>query len=270
MSDSERKTFEPFVNSGEATDEIVLKFNRKKLYVSENFLGYASPVFQAMFKHDFKESETRTVLMKGKSYEDFLEFLLCLHPAVQKPIDYDNVLRIVCLAEEYQVESSVTKCKKVMKDMLTRGTENEMGYFKFQDEQAAVCLKILSKASTCGYEDVTSYAITSIARFGYRIFTGTIAVNEPSPMKTPSFPYKGIQQQRSLTYNNSVNQRAQCSQNWVLPHAAPAPVQFPTNEIPLHMKIADPIQECKKMFQSLPEEIKVRLLMERLQLCDRE
>lgn len=83
----ERKC-ELFLTSGACSDEIVLRFDDgNKLYVSENFLSYASPVFRAMFEHQFKESETREVEMKGKSFEDFHEFLLCLHPGKQKPID---------------------------------------------------------------------------------------------------------------------------------------------------------------------------------------
>ena len=84
---NDKKDDLPFSNSGECTDEVVLVFDdEEKLYVSENFLSYASPVFKAMFHHDCKE-ETKEVDMKGKDREDFQEFLLCLHPAVQKPIN---------------------------------------------------------------------------------------------------------------------------------------------------------------------------------------
>jgi hypothetical protein len=78
----------PFVETGECSDEIALKFDDENaLYVSKNFLSYASPVFKAMFQEGFKESEEKTVNLKGKKYEDMLELLLCIHPAVLKPVD---------------------------------------------------------------------------------------------------------------------------------------------------------------------------------------
>lgn len=61
--------------------------DKRKLYVSLNFLMYVSPVFKAMFTHDFQERKTREVPLPGKEYEGFLEFLLCLHPNRQKPVD---------------------------------------------------------------------------------------------------------------------------------------------------------------------------------------
>ena len=77
----------PFTESGECKDEIEFVFDDgKRLYVSENFLNYVSQVLKAMFEHDFKEKENRRVTMTGKKYEDVLEFLLCLHPNVQKPV----------------------------------------------------------------------------------------------------------------------------------------------------------------------------------------
>lgn len=78
---------ELFKEAGGCSDDVILTFDDgQHLYVSEIFLCYASPVFKAMFSHGFKEQETREILMKEKSFKDVHEFLLCLHPAVQKPI----------------------------------------------------------------------------------------------------------------------------------------------------------------------------------------
>jgi hypothetical protein len=78
---------EAFTESGECDDEITLVFdNNNKLFVSKNFLRYASPVFKAMFDHDCKEKKENSVSLTGKNYDDFLEFLLCIHPRISKPV----------------------------------------------------------------------------------------------------------------------------------------------------------------------------------------
>lgn len=78
----------PFRQSGDRDDEIILRFAMdKQLYVSRNFLCYASPVFEAMFKPGFKEQKENCVNMTGKSYEDVLMLLMCIHPGFQMPVD---------------------------------------------------------------------------------------------------------------------------------------------------------------------------------------
>lgn len=84
---------QPFTKPGECLDEVTFKFDDgSTLYVSENFLRYVSPVFKAMFEPNWKEKITRTVDLKGKVFDEFLEFLLCLHPCVQKPVDGKIIL----------------------------------------------------------------------------------------------------------------------------------------------------------------------------------
>ena len=58
----------------------------KSLFVSKSFLGYSSPVFERMFQPGFRESDSKSVELKEKSYEDFIEMLLFLHPRIQKRI----------------------------------------------------------------------------------------------------------------------------------------------------------------------------------------
>lgn len=78
----------PFTESGQRDDEVILAFkDEEKLFVSRNFLSYASPVFEAMFSKDFIEKQENKVNLESKEYEDFLDFLLCLHPGLQKEVD---------------------------------------------------------------------------------------------------------------------------------------------------------------------------------------
>jgi hypothetical protein len=71
----------PFTESGKCKDEVTLTFDDGQvLFVSQNFLILASPVFEAMFRGHLKENQTRNVDLKGKKYDGFLEFLMCIHP----------------------------------------------------------------------------------------------------------------------------------------------------------------------------------------------
>ncbi|XP_053404930.1 BTB and MATH domain-containing protein 38-like [Mercenaria mercenaria] len=109
----------PFTEGGKCFDEVQFIFDdQQNLVVSQNFLILASPVFEAMFKSDFKEKQTMTVHLKGKIYEDFLEFLMCIHPGGKTTVTTSNVLRISPIAEEYQVARVIHKCTKCMKTWL--------------------------------------------------------------------------------------------------------------------------------------------------------
>ncbi|XP_053388619.1 uncharacterized protein LOC128551731 [Mercenaria mercenaria] len=116
-------TFTSFTEKGLCRDEVKLVFDdERELFVSENFLSLSSPVFKAMFSNDFIEKNEMTVRLPGKSYEDFLEFLMCIHPAVQKPIDESNAVRMVPIAEEYQVPSIAAKMPKVNDEGYEQGS----------------------------------------------------------------------------------------------------------------------------------------------------
>ena len=77
----------PFTVERKCDDEVILLFDDgQKLFVSQYFLSIASPVFLKMFASDFKEKQTGSVKLKGKTYDDVLEFLLILHPCEDKHV----------------------------------------------------------------------------------------------------------------------------------------------------------------------------------------
>jgi uncharacterized protein YqgV (UPF0045/DUF77 family) len=84
------------------------------------------------------------------------------------------VLRIVPLAEEYQVTSIVTKCKAVIKSMLLKAEKNASNVCisVTQLEPLKKCLNILQSATSLNYTDITALAVKSIARFGYSLYDG--------------------------------------------------------------------------------------------------
>ena len=88
-TEDEETVFDPNnpFTQGKCSDEIELKFDDgKSLFVSENFLSLASPVFERMFKSDFKEKNFRCITMTGKDYSVFLEMLLHMHPRIRKKL----------------------------------------------------------------------------------------------------------------------------------------------------------------------------------------
>lgn len=167
-----------FTKGGICSDEITLIFDDgQELYVSQNFLRYVSPVFRAMFEHEFEERKTRTVKLPGKMYADFLEFLLCLHPDTQKPVDNTNVLRICAIAEEYQSALIIKKCKDVMVFMLFSHSSSTSP--KSMASASRTCLQILIEADSLQYEDIVTKAVSSIIRFGYKYFSGQPRPSSP-------------------------------------------------------------------------------------------
>ena len=88
-AEDEKTVFDPNnpFTQGKYSDEIELKFDDgKSLFVSENFLAFASPVFERMFRSDFKEKNSRCIIMTGKDYSAFLEMLLHMHPRIRKKL----------------------------------------------------------------------------------------------------------------------------------------------------------------------------------------
>lgn len=178
---------EPFTQKGSQDDEVTLAFEKKKLYVSKNFLCLASPVFEAMFRNEFREKKDKTVAMTGKSYEDFLDFLLCINPRYLKEVNELNVLRIVPLADEYQVTAIVTKCKAVMMSMLSNAEKIASAYTNWSTNQEPLkkCLTVLKSATSLNYTDIIDLAVKSIARFGYGLYNGFDHPRFGSKMSNP-------------------------------------------------------------------------------------
>lgn len=161
---------EDFIGSGKCSDEITFVFDDgQKLYVSQNFLHYVSPVFKAMFEHDYEEKTTRTAKLSGKNLDDFLEFLLCLHPNKQKPVDRGNVLRIAPIAEEYQSAIVVERCKKAMINWLNERCSSDASNMA---NKARHYLEFLTLAVSLSYDEIENIAIENLAKLPYEYFTG--------------------------------------------------------------------------------------------------
>ncbi|XP_045206742.2 uncharacterized protein LOC123558983 [Mercenaria mercenaria] len=241
-----------FTESGKSSDEIVLNFDKgNKLYVSESLLRYASPVFETMFEQKFKESETREIEMNEEDYNDFFELLLNLHPGKQKPVDEQNVLALVSLAHKYQMDLLLNRCKEKMLDMLHR-LEKEKNKESPSERCRAVgnCFEILIKADNTKLEDLSTAAIQVIASFGYT----TIIGSPPPVFGQVGTPLRSFSQVAS-TGTGETNGATAYKEDKQRDVAA---------------TIDDPIKQCKELFENIPDDLKVRVLSQRLAFCDKQ
>ena len=73
----------PFENAWNNSDfGIVVDNNEesKSLYAHKSILSFASPVFDRMFKSDFKESKENQLVLKDFSYDAVLNTLKMIYP----------------------------------------------------------------------------------------------------------------------------------------------------------------------------------------------
>ncbi|XP_060566352.1 kelch-like protein 38 [Ruditapes philippinarum] len=165
----------PFTESGKCKDEVTLTFDDGQiLFVSQNFLILASPVFEAMLCGDFKETQTRNVDLKEKKYDSFLEFLMCIHPGTTTTVNRDNVLDMIHIAEEYQVTRIVYQCKLCLKQWLNDEfeTARKRKYIEDYVKPARNCLYILKTAVVVNNSELITLGVEIVSQFGHEIYLG--------------------------------------------------------------------------------------------------
>ena len=78
--------------------DIILNVEEKKLYCNRAFLAIWSPVFETMFKSNFRERDSMEINLPGKSFDDMKELLAVIYPP-NRPIVATNVQRLLELAD---------------------------------------------------------------------------------------------------------------------------------------------------------------------------
>lgn len=65
----------------------------QKIHVNKAVLSQHSPVFDTMFKSQFKESTAKEIPLEDKKAEDVVEFLSCFYPKMKHPVTgtYDYI-----------------------------------------------------------------------------------------------------------------------------------------------------------------------------------
>lgn len=100
--------------------DVTLVVEGQKIHVNKAVLSEHSPVFDTMFKSQFKESTAKEIILEDKKAEDVVEFLSCFYPKMKHPIKAENVLQVLPIAHEYQ-SSLVTDCEDFMIAMCKPG-----------------------------------------------------------------------------------------------------------------------------------------------------
>ena len=78
------------VTSSDEFSDVIFMVEEKPLYANRAVLGIASPVFKTMFVSDFKEKDSTKVDLPGKTYADFMDFLVALTPGNMNPVTGEN------------------------------------------------------------------------------------------------------------------------------------------------------------------------------------
>jgi hypothetical protein len=169
-------------------------------------------------------------------------------------------LGVVSLAKEYKIKSLINRCKDVMNEWLTSEVRSAAAETKSnldKAKHAKTCLTIMIKAISLGYEEVVSCAIEVLAEFGYDVYTGSLiipAVQKPLNTFGTSKANKKLSSKKPTAVN----------------------VDIPKTQVdysfftftPKNVISEGPVNDCKKMFDSLSEQMKTRLHLQRLKLCD--
>ncbi|XP_033744983.1 uncharacterized protein LOC117330657 [Pecten maximus] len=112
----------PFMKEDPYTD-LVLVIEEKKLYLNRSLLGCASTYFnQILTEHQNEKKKTDTMELKivGNIYQEFVDLLSVLHPAVNKDLNERTALRLLPLLEEYKMDVMKDKCEKVLLNSLRK------------------------------------------------------------------------------------------------------------------------------------------------------
>ena len=96
--------------------DLVIIVQDKPLYVKRSVLEDASPVFEKIFEE--KLDSNKELHVEGTSYGDFAEFLACVQPRNRRRITTSNVLRMLDLAEQYQVDNLKERCEECLLNTL--------------------------------------------------------------------------------------------------------------------------------------------------------
>ncbi|CAF1063852.1 unnamed protein product [Rotaria sordida] len=99
--------------------DIVLSVEDKKLYCNRALLAIWSPVFETMFKSNFRERDSMEITLPGKSFDDIKELLAVIYPP-NRAVVATNVQRLLELADEYQMIELTKRCQAYL--MQQRGT----------------------------------------------------------------------------------------------------------------------------------------------------
>lgn len=115
-------------DSYDTTSGIDLIVENERFRVCRCLLVYASPVFKSMLTLEFKEKQEGEVHLPGKRSKDIKELLDYLNPGLDDTLadGADSAIRLLTLAEEYQINKLRDKCAStILQELQTNDKPQE-------------------------------------------------------------------------------------------------------------------------------------------------
>ena len=85
--------------NGKYTD-VEFSFEDNKITAHKCVLSARSPVFDAMFQHDFEEKKTNSVVIEDISYNTFLNMIKYIYTEVKPTMTYEETLELLVAADK--------------------------------------------------------------------------------------------------------------------------------------------------------------------------
>jgi hypothetical protein len=106
--------------------DITFVVEGKKVFANKMILSLWSPVFEAMFTHDFKEKGAEEIPLPEKKFEEIIQLMKVLHPPNEEinsqysilflfySIPDDNVSVLLPLLQEYQIDAILQRAEEFL------------------------------------------------------------------------------------------------------------------------------------------------------------
>ncbi|XP_062597019.1 uncharacterized protein LOC134258471 [Saccostrea cucullata] len=140
--------------------DMILEVEGRDIHVNKQVLADNSPVFKAMFELEFTEKHKERISLTGKMYDDFVNFLYTFYyPGREDSITENTVLKIIPLAEEYQIPAVKVKCEIFLTEVCENSAKNEEKHIK-----TSTLLNYTSFAEQYNMDSVLPFAIPLCAK----------------------------------------------------------------------------------------------------------
>jgi len=90
----------------------------KQIFVHKHFLAFRSEFFRRLFFGDFKERNQDSVPISDVKEEDLLEYLYCVYPAPNRPLEFKRVESLLILADRFQNDLLVFTIEKFLTEKM--------------------------------------------------------------------------------------------------------------------------------------------------------
>ncbi|XP_062569337.1 uncharacterized protein LOC134231388 [Saccostrea cucullata] len=140
--------------------DVILEVEGRDIHVNKQVLADHSPVFKTMFVCHLNEKHKDKIPLPEKNYEDFVNFLYTFYYSGREDsITENTVLKIIPLAEEYQIPAVKVKCEIFLTEVCESSAENEEKHIK-----TSTLLDYTSFAERYNMDSVLPFAIPLCAK----------------------------------------------------------------------------------------------------------